>query len=492
MSTMLKKFPLIFAIFTYILFFAFNNFAQDFEVRVEIASPDQPLVHIETSFRKGEARKNLSFLQNYADAGNLDSRIENLKLKDDKNQEIRFAKNSVGEFQTAADFSFASYDVQLAIPANVLTSAHISWLSETHGLLMLKDLLPDLGENRSAKVSFELPESWKISASEKQIGEKTFHVTEIQNAVFLVGTDWRKNSVLFGESTINFSAVGDWNFRAAEGAKISAQILIEYQKILGAIPEKQINVFLLRPPREIGFERWRAETRGANVTILSSPTAFEGLGIQRLHEQLRHELFHLWMPNNLSLTGDYAWFYEGFAQYAALRTGVMLNRITFPNFLNTLEQAVNQNNNQSQPISLLEASKARWVGANSGVYSEGMLIAFLCDTALLRESRGKTDLFQILRQIYQKHRLPNKRTDGNTAVLGILQSYDALVPIVEKYIKGANKVNLEKNLDATGIEIASSKNGNKLQIKAKLQKSEKDLLNKLGYNNWRNLLRNPK
>lgn len=492
MSIMLKKFPLIFAVFTHILFFVSSSFAQDFDVKVKIASLNQSLVHVETKLPKRETSKNLSFLKNYADAGNLGARIENLQLEDDKNQEIRFAKISDGEFQAVRDFSFASYDLKLAIPANVLTTAHISWLSETYGLLMLNDLLPDFGESRSAKVSFELPKSWKISASEKQIGEKTFQVSDINKAVFLVGTDWQKSSVLSGESIVNFSAVGDWNFRTAEAAEISAQILIEYQKFFGAIPEKQINVFLLRPPREIGFERWRAETRGANVTILSSPTAFEGLQIQRLHEQLRHELFHLWMPNNLNLSGDYAWFYEGFAQYAALRTGVMLNRITFPNFLNTLEQVVNQNNNRSQPISRLEASKARWVGANSGVYSEGMLIAFLCDAALLRESRGKIDLLKVLRQIYQKHRLPNNRTDGNTAVLGILQSYDALVPIVEKYIKNANKINPAKDLDATGIEIVSSNNGQKLQIKAKLQRREKDLLNKLGYNNWRNLSRNPK
>lgn len=505
MSTMIKKFSFIYPFFAHILFFALSSYAQEFEIKVEIAAAGETLVHIETSFPKGETRKNISFRQTYADAANLDARIENLKFKDDENREVKFIEFSDGEFHTAAKFSTVFYDVKIAVPENALTTAHISWLTETHGLLMLNDLLPDFGENGSAKVSFKLPEKWKISASEKQIGEKTFQVANLQNAVFLVGTDWRNSSVLFGESTVNFSAVGDWNFRAAEAAKISTQILIEYQKIFGDIPEKQINIFLLRPPRKIDFERWRAETRGANVTILSSPTAFEGLAIQRLHEQLRHELFHLWMPNNLSLTGDYAWFYEGFTQYAALRTGLQQNRITFSDFLNTLEQAVNKNENRGQPISLIETSKSRWIGANSGVYSEGMLIAFLCDIALLRQNQKRTalpdifrqgkkttDLFDVLRQIYQKHRLPNNQTDGNTAILEILQSHDALIPIVEKYIKGANKINFANNLDTTGIEIVSSKDGSKLQIKAKLQTREKDLLNKLGYNNWRKLLRDSK
>jgi hypothetical protein len=490
MSKTHKKFPLIFAVFTHILF-AISVAAQDFEVKVKILLPDQPFVRVEINFPGGETGKKFSFPPSYADAEGLDLRIQNLTIKNNKNQEIRIAKSSGGEFQIAADFSTAFYDLNLAIPENALTGAHISWLAETHGLLMTGDLLPDFGK-RAAKVSFELPENWKISTSEKRAGEKTFQVNNVQNAVFLVGTNWRQSVVSIEETTITFSSVGDWKFSEAEGAKITAEILMEYRKLFGAIPEKNINVFLLRPPREIGFERWRAETRGANVTILSSPTVFEGQATQRLHEQLRHEIFHIWMPNNLNLSGDYAWFYEGFTQYAALRTGLKLNRITFSNFLNTLEQAINLSGGRKQPASLLEASKSRWNAANSGVYSEGMLIAFLCDTALLRESRGKIDLLEVFRQIYQKHSPPNTQTDANAAILKILQSYNELVTIVEKYIKGADKINLAKDLDATGIEVVPNRNGQKLQIKTKLRAREKDLLNKLGYNNWRNFLRKSK
>lgn len=486
MSKTHKKFPLIFAVFTHVLF-SLSVAAQDFEVKVKIAAPNQTQAHIETHFPNGAGEKRLSFLQNYADAAGLDSRIQNLKIKDDKNREVKFAESSGGEFRAAAAFSTVFYDLNLSAPENILTAAHISWLTETHGVLMLNDLLPDFG-GRAAKVSFELPENWKISTSEKRAGEKTFQVNNIQNAVFLIGTNWRESSLLIGESSLTFASAGDWKFTAAEAIGLSSQILTEYRKIFGAIPEKNINVFLLRPPREIGFGRWRAETRGASVTILSSPTDFESQAIQRLHEQLRHELFHIWVPNNLSLSGDYAWFYEGFTQYAALKIGLKLNRITFPNFLNTLEQAVALSGSRKQPVSLLEASSQRWNAANSGVYSEGMLIAFLCDTALLRESRGKLDVLEVFRQVYQKHRLPNNRTDANAAILKILQSYKQLVPIVEKYIKGADKINLAKDLEATGIEAVPSGNGQKLQIKAKLQSREKDLLNKLGYNSWRNFL----
>lgn len=492
MSTMIKKFPPFFAVFTHILFLALAGFAQDLEIKVKIVSPQNSLAHIEINFPKSQARKNLSFLQSYADAEKLDSRIENLKIGDVGKPGISFAKSSAGEYRADADFTSVSYDLKVSVPENVLTTAHISWLTETHGLLMLNDLLPDFGEKSAAKVLFDLPQNWKITASEKQSGEKIFEVADVQNAVFLVGINWLNHSLPIAESIVNFSTVGEWNFETSEAAKLSVEILGEYRKIFGIIPEKPINIFLLRFPRNIGIDRWRAETRSSNVMILSSPTAFENREIQRLHEQLRHELFHLWIPNNLKLTGDYSWFYEGFTQYAALKTGLKLNRITFSDFLNTLEQAVNQHTRQNQTISLLEASKMRWRGANSGVYSEGMLIAFLCDTALLRESRGKTDVLEIFSRLYQKYRLPENQTDGNTAVLEILQSYKELIPIVEKYIKGANRINFANELQTTGIEFVLNENNQKLRIKTKPNRRERDLLNKLGYNNWRKLLSNPR
>lgn len=492
MSTMIKKFSAVFACLAFILFFFSNISAQNTEIKITIPASKQPFARVEIKFAKPNPDRNISFLRNYADSENLGSRIKNLEIENDKNQAVNFNKFSDVDFQTSANYSFISYDLQIPVPENVLATAHVSWLCETHGLLMLNDLQPEPDEKTAAKISFDLPANWKISTSEKRIAEKTFQVVDVRNAVFLVGASWRQNTVSADDSILEFSAVGDWNFETSEAAALSAQILSEYKKIFGSIPEKHISVFLMPFPREIGFERWRAETRGATVSILSSRTAFKNLEIQRLHEQLRHELFHLWMPNKLNLSGDYAWFYEGFTQYAALRTGVSLNRITFQNFLNTLEQAIAFSNAGNQTISMIEASNQRWSGEDSAVYSKGMLIAFLCDTALLRQSRGKVDLFDVFRQVYQKHGFQSDRADGNSAILEILQSYNELKFIVENYVKGASRIDFERNLNETGFETAPSNYGQKLQIKAKLTSREKDLLDKLGYNNWRKALRNSK
>jgi predicted metalloprotease with PDZ domain len=227
--------------------------------------------------------------------------------------------------------------------------------------------------------------------------------------------------------------------------------------------------------------------RGANITIFSAEMPFKTQSVQRLHEQLRHEIFHLWMPNNLNLSGNYDWFYEGFALYQSLRTGVAVNRLRFEDFLDTLARAHSIDTLQTQRVSLVEASKNRWNGANTQIYARGMLVAFLCDIAVLDKSKGKNSLSDILRQIYQKHSYPNARSEGNTAVLSVLRERAELRPIVEKYVDGTENIVWKTDLGAVGIESAEENFQTKLKVTAKPNGRQKDLLNELGYNNWRKL-----
>jgi len=44
----------------------------------------------------------------------------------------------------------------------------------------------------------------------------------------------------------------------------------------------------------------------------------------QLSVPLTHEFLHFWVPNGLSLEGDYDWFYEGFTVYQAARISVRL------------------------------------------------------------------------------------------------------------------------------------------------------------------------
>jgi hypothetical protein len=77
------------------------------------------------------------------------------------------------------------------------------------------------------------------------------------------------------------------------------------------------------------------------------------------------------------------------------------------------------------------------------------------------------------------------REDGNTAVLNILQTRAELRPIIEQYVKAAENIAWQTDLEAIGIESATENFSTKLKVKTGLSGRQKDLLDELGYNNWR-------
>jgi len=479
---------------TIFLFFLFCLFAtaaraQEIEATVKILSLSPAKVRVEGKISV-DAGKNWSFLQNYADVTNLGERIENLKLFDAQAREIFIKKLASGEFEAEKIPASFQYEVRTEIPQALTASAHVSWLAATHGLLMPGDLMPQNLHNLNAKITFELPENWRVTTSETWAGEKTFSVETIEKAVFLVGKDWREQSKQIEKTELHLATFGEWQFTGAEAFEIAETILAEHHKTFGEIPFPKTQILLLPFPQTASFERWRAETRGSTVTIISAPTTFKSAAVNRLHEQLRHELFHLWIPNALNLSGNYDWFYEGFTLYKALKTGVALNQIRFDDFLSTLGRAFDLTEalSRRQSVSLIEASNKRWINSNELIYAKGIVVAFLCDATLLRESRGKRDLDSIFREIFQKHRAPNPEEDGNAAILRILKSRAELVQLAEKYIEGNSKIDWQNNLQTFGIGAEKTSGATHLKVIPKPNGRQKDLLNKLGYNQWRRLL----
>jgi len=492
MSTANQKFSISFLICLALLFCVSGIVAQQIEVGIKV-NADSVEANIEGNFLAEntlQSNRNWAFLNSLASVENLGERISDLKLKNDRGQNIVVKKFAPGEYLAEEAAAVWSYKINLDSPKNPNAMAHVSWLANERGIFILSDLLPQFAGNDnlpvSAQVKFNLPKDWTIITGEKQIAENVFAVENIDKSIFLVGKNWRVKEISGGEDKLSFSISGNWQFSDEEAHKTAADIFAEYSKLFGDIPNKRIQISLVHFPAEIKFGRWEAETRGANLTILSSDMPFKTLSLQRLHEQLRHELFHLWIPNNLALSGNYNWFYEGFTVYQALKTGVKMNQIRFEDFLDTLSQAYNLDNLQTQKISLLEASKNRWSGAgNAQVYARGMIVAFLCDVALLRDSRVKKSVSDIFENIYKTYRLPNKPQDGNAAILNVLNKYGELNFVVEKYIKGTEKINWQADLESAGIETSEENSFTRLATKAKLNGRQKDLLGELGYNNWR-------
>ncbi len=494
MSIDRQKFLVIFFAFVAVLLPGFSCRAQDLDVKIKVISLSPAIARVEGRILREDFRqsgKNWTLLNSFAGIENLGARVSDLKLKDQQNREIAVRRLMDGEYLAESEAAAWSYQVNINPLSNEKALAHVSWASGEQGILMTNDLLPQfVSKNNqpvSARIEFELPENWKIVSAEKNDGANVFESANIEKAVFLIGKDWREEK--FSEENLSLDAAisGDWKFSDVEAMEAARDILQEYRNLFGEVPEKKARIFLVRFPAELKFGRWEADTRGSTVIIISSDMPFKTLSLQKLHEQLRHELFHLWMPNNLALTGNYDWFYEGFTVYQSLKTGVEMNRIRFEDFLATLSEAYNLDNFQDVKVSLVEAAKNRWNGANPQVYSRGMIVAFLCDVALLRESRGKKSLSDVFKQIYGQFKKPNNPQDGNAAILSILEKHPELQTIIEKYIKGTEPINWQNDLESVGIQAERTNFAIKLSTRTQLKDRQKDLLNKLGYNNWRKI-----
>ncbi len=486
MSKTFRSFLIVFATSVLILQLFNNSKGQDIEAKIAIDANSPSVARVEGRYVNDPAGRNLSFLLNYADTGGIGKRVSDVRLADRDGKPVNVQRLIEGEFLAKGDFISWWYQIDLTPLEHFSAAAHLSWLTNDGGIVMLDDLLPQTsGGKRSAMVTFELPAGWMVTTTERKTATKMFNVANIEKAVFYVGSDRREKDLQADRSHNKLNISGEWLFTDDEATAMAASVFNEYEQIFGSSPSNEFMIGIRRFPNPVSVGNWEADTRGNNITIISSDMPFKTQSLQRLHEQLRHEIFHLWIPNGVNLTGNYDWFYEGFVLYQSLKIGVAVNRISFDDMLDTLSRAYDIDRMLSQKLSLIDASKNRWNGSNTQVYARGMLVAFLCDLALLEKSKGKRSITDLLRELYQSHRPPNPAQDGNNVVLGLLRSHSELTTIVERNITGTEAVDWNTLLKSAGLETVSSDQTTKLKVASKPNGSQKDLLDKLGYNNWR-------
>ena len=432
-----------------------------------------------------EPKKNLSFLKQVIGAPDLGLRISDFAARDRAGKTLQLRRFDSTEFAAETLIGTFSYKVDLSPIRDPRSAAHASWLGDENGLLMLDDLLPQpmASGSRQANIVLTTTETnWKFPEVSAQ---GIFRVNDVSRAVFVIGKELRERT-----DQTDVSIAGTWHFSDAEVGAMADGIFDEYRRIFGGQPMDRPRVVLLPfPQANVASGTWEAETRGSTVLLMSSDTVFKSQSLQRLHEQLRHEMFHLWLPNGVNLTGRYDWFYEGFALYQSLKTAVAMNQIRFDDFLDTLSRAFNIDRIQPVRRSLIAASNARWNGAETQLYARGMAVAFLCDITILRESGGKKSAETVFRQLYSTHKFPASQVDANEAVLKVFSNFPGTESIVSSYIKGDGPIDPDRYLSSAGLENSSGAARISLRAREKPDGRQKALLDKLGYNNWRKLTR---
>ena len=492
LSKLLSSNALLWLPWLVILFVTTAGFGQDIVATISLDNVGNSRIRISGRFSDEIAArgvKNLSFLNNYGASTGLGERVSSITLTDRAGSAVGSKRFAAGEYVADSNFSHWEYVVDAPRPADPASAAHISWITDDLCLLMLDDILPQAsigGRSSSGRVEFKLPAGWHAYSADKGFGDGIFETADVEKAVFYLEKSVSERQS--GDLLIH----GRFNFTSDEANEMAAEIVAGYTKLIGPLPDPRFQITFIRTPPGVPPGIWEADTRGRSVTIISSDMPFKTQSLQRLHEQFRHELFHLWIPNALNLSGNYDWFYEGFALYTSLKSGVLGGRIRLEDMLDTLSRAYNIDALQPSGISLLQASKQRWNGGNTRVYARGMIVAFLCDLTLLENSKGKISVDEVVREVYTKHLKPAVSKDGNESIIAVLSSHPELDQIVINYVTGGKKIAWAPELSAAGIEPSGAGAALALKLTEHPNGRQKKILDRLGYNSWRSAPRSSK
>jgi hypothetical protein len=415
-----------------------------------------------------------SFRNAYAGVLGIAERIEDFRATTPSEQDAKGRKIATGEFRSELAANKISYRVNVSKPSAADVS-HVSWIVRDYGLLMLADLLPQ--DFTSVSIRFKLPDGWGVDGANSAAAD--FHqVLAPEKAVFLVGSSFRKAQGSVEDIPVTTVIGGSWAFKERDALSSATKVMKSYVELTGYKLSGAVLIMIVPLPVKIGSIKWRAETRGATVVLLVDPDAnFKNWG-GLLSVIFTHELLHLWVPNQLKLEGDYDWFFEGFTLYTALQTALKLKVIDFKEYLDTLARVYDSYLSYDDDLSLIEASERRWTTPGSLVYDKGMLVAFLYDLKLRKESGGAMTLADRYRELFGGRVAAN--ASGNEVIIALLDSPPAMKGFARSYIESRAKLELEQVLPSYGLTLDSSGKQSQLRVNPELNAEQKKLLRSLG------------
>ncbi len=455
--------------------------ARPLEAQISVISVAPPRIRVEG--KQASNARGWSFRNTYAGVVGLGERIENFALADADGAAMITRKIAPGEYKAEGTATRFSYDIMLHPPNTATHAAHCSWLTDSHGVLMLGDLLP-LGRTIDTKVRLTLPENWSAASIEMHRSGDVYEVSNTEDAVFFIGREMRERRGRVSGMDFKFVATGDWAFADEDAFDMVKETLKEHNRVMRVAPRGQSIVALVPFPRLVGTSVWSAETRGGTVILLSGRSTSKTAGLAQLSVSLPHELFHLWVPNALRLSGDYAWFYEGFTLYHSLRAGMRLGYFNFQDYLNAMGRAfdVYDNIKHSEDLSLVGLSAKRWSDGESLVYNKGMLVAFLYDLTLMQQTDGKLSLDEAYYRLFHRQNLKGKDHDGNTSAIRVLKELPGMSDFTQRYIENPVRIDLPELIKPFGLQAEHVGTRTRIFVTQSLHHRERRLLAALGYN----------
>jgi len=442
-------------------------------VKISIAEPSEITIEAEMPQPGGE----WSFPNAYAGAFNLADRIDKFEAIGVPEKLLSVRKVTVGEYRSDQAASRFRYKIN-ATSRGVSEVSHVTWLNAKYGCLMLADLLPTLFDGRELRVELKLPSGWSVQFAGPFDSDGRAIVRSIDDAVFLVGPKLRSISQSANGQKLHLAVVGDWHLSDGAIFESAQKVFAHYVRNVD-YKLSEVPLIMVVPFAFNGGTSWRAQTRGSTVVLAIDPSANFRNWKGQLGVIFTHELLHLWVPNSLSLKGDYDWFFEGFTLYEALLTARQLKLISFREYLDTLARVYDSYLSYPNDLSLIEASERRWTSAFPLVYDKGMLVAFLFDLMLREQSDGRSGLSNIYQQLL--HSPTTQANDANTAIIMLLDSSLPGKGFSQRYIEGKGELDLTTRLKHYGIVFDASGNRTRVLIDQALTNKQLTVLRSLGY-----------
>jgi predicted metalloprotease with PDZ domain len=453
-------------VFAGVFFLAASHIQANASARVTISIDTPSRVRVEAEL--SAPARSWSFRNAYAGALGFAERVKEFYISD-TSADLGVVKSASGEYRSDRDATRIAYTVDLS---NVSAAAvpHISWLDTDRGFLMFADLIPR--DIESLSVEFKLPASWTIESAIAPDKDGYYQVLEPEKAVFITSNSLRKTS----GTNLELVVSGTWPFKDNKALNAATQVMKHYTELTGFKLSRPSLIAIA--PFSLGGSKWKAETRGSTVMLLFDPAVHFDTWIGQLKVIFTHEMLHLWVPNSLQLEGDYDWFFEGFTLYVALRTALELKVINFKGFLETLAGAYDAYISHPNDVSLIEASETRWTSGFNQVYVKGMLVAFLYDLKIRKESAGRATLADRYRELFGGRVAAN--ANGNEAIITLLDAAP-MNGFGKAYVENNTRLELEQLLPAYGLTLDASGPKSQLQVGRSLSAEQKQLLRSLGY-----------
>lgn len=441
------------------------------EAKISVAASGELRIRIKSL----PAGNEWSFRNAYAGVLGIAERVDEFHAFGSTGEDLSAKKITTGIFRSQLGATSITYVVKLP-PPTAADVSHVSWLVGDSGLLMLADLMPE--SLPGVMLEFSLPSEWTCLTAAPMDYQQRYYAKQPEKAVFLIGRSLRMQAELGKASLLRCFIGGDWPFKDDVILSAAMKVMQAYTALTHFAPLEPPVVMLVPLPVATGSVKWRAETRGSTTVLLMDPQADIKNWKGQLGIIFTHELLHLWVPNSLRLEGDYDWFFEGFTLYTALVTALDLKFIDFDEYLRTLARVYDSYLSRPDDLSLIDASERRWTSGNSVVYDKGMLVAFLYDLLITRESGGRSRLANLYRELFREAPEP---ANGNDAIISLLSSSPAAADLAKTYIQSSKELELEPALASYGLRLDTTGKSSTFRLNNELRPDQKQLLKSLGY-----------